>query len=278
VGDTVGSATRAWLRHRRTDLRPESIRNYRGHLDSVIRCCGPDLPAADWDRDRCDEWWTAQAHLAARTLRHRLSCIHQWCVWCVRHDLMATDPTVMLPRIRAPRGVPRALTVAQVERLWRCCSDDRTRLAVSLMVHEGLRRGEVARLDWAEVDVDRRAMTVVGKGGHERVLPISTATAALLEGDRRRWGPVLRSRIDGTGLTPGYVAELVTGAMRGAGVPGSPHALRHTAASDALDGGCPIRTVQRFLGHTTVAMTEVYLRRDVGDLAAAVEGRPYRLC
>lgn len=275
--DTVGGAARAWLRHRRTDLRPESIRTYRGHLDSVIRACGPDWPIAAWGRDECDRWWQAQAHLAPRTLRHRRSAIHQWCEWCVLHGLMPSDPTVVLPRIRAPRGVPRSLTAVQVERVWAACRDDRTRLAVSLMVHEGLRRGEVARLDWSDIDIDRRLMTVRGKGGQDRVLPIGHVTAMMLTADSRRWGPALRARGNGRPLTPGYVAELVTAALGRAGVAGSPHALRHTAASDALDAGCSIRAVQRFLGHSTVAVTEVYLRRDVSDLRLAVDDRPYRL-
>lgn len=272
----LGPCCRRWLRHRRTDLRPDSIRTYRVHCQSLIRVHGPDLPVDMWDRDLCDLWWQQQSHLAARTLRHRLSVVHQWATWCVQHDWMTVDPTVTLPRVRTPRTVPRALTCAQVEALWRACRDRRTRLAVSLMVHEGLRRSETAGLDWADVDLGRRRMTVLGKGGHRRTLPLSRATAGLLEGDCRRWGPVLRS-IDGHALTAGYVAELVTDAMRRAGVAGSPHALRHTAASDALDAGCPIRTVQRFLGHSTVTTTEIYLRRDVGDLAAAVDGRPYVL-
>ena len=273
----LGPCCRRWLRHRRTDLRPDSIRTYRVHCQSLIRVHGPDLPVDMWDRDLCDLWWQQQSHLAARTLRHRLSVVHQWATWCVQHDWMTVDPTVTLPRVRTPRTVPRALTAGQVERLWRRC-DQRTRLAVSLMVHEGLRRGEAARLDWSDIDRARATVTVDGKGGDRRMVPLSAATAALLDGERRQWGPVLRSRIDPSApLTAGHVGDLVAAAMHAAGISGSPHALRHTAASDALDSGCPIRTVQQFLGHMTVATTEVYLRRDCGDLRAAVDHRPYRL-
>lgn len=275
---TVGIAQRRWLRHRATDLRTESIRTYRDHMASVVRSCGPDLPVDEWGRSECVTWWHDQSHLGPRTLRHRLSAVRLWARWCVLHELMASDPTMHLPTVRAPRSVPRALTARQVEQAWHACPDDRTRMIVSLMVHEGLRRAEVAGLDWADIDLPRRSMTVRGKGGHERTLPLSTTTAELLDGEQRRWGAVVASTARaGAHMTPMHVGALVQVALDGAGVAATPHALRHTAASDALDGGCPIRTVQRFLGHTSVTSTEIYLRRDISDLRQAVDDRPYRL-
>lgn len=241
------------------------------------RMCGPQLACDRWGRDQCEHWWEAQEHLAAPTLRHRLSCVRQWCQWCVVREFMASDPTAWLPRVRQPRAVPRALTEDQVRAIWSACATNRGRLAVALMLFEGLRRGEAARLDWADIDMARATMRVVGKGRQERLVPISEVTSGLLAGCGRQWGPVLRSETTGRRLTAGHVATLVRDTMAAAGVSATPHALRHTAASDALDAGCPIRTVQRFLGHATVQSTEVYLRRDVSDLRLAVDGRRYEL-
>lgn len=280
MGDqpTLGEACRRWIRFRRADLRAESVRSYSSHLGSLIRAHPPTMPVAHWGRAECEVWWQAQGHLTARTLRHRLSCVHQWATWCVLHDLMATDPTAFLPRVRQPKSVPRALTVEQVEAVWQACPDARSRLCVSLMLHEGFRRGEVARLDWAHLDLGRRRVVVDGKGGHSRTLAVSAATLRLLEAEPYRWGPVVRSKMNPSkSLTPGYIAELVGGVFAAAGVEATGHCLRHTAASDALESGCSIRTVQRFLGHSMVSSTEVYLRADTTDLIATVDGRPYHL-
>lgn len=63
--------------------------------------------------------------------------------------------------------------------------------------------------------------------------------------------------------------------MIAAGVDATAHCLRHTAATDALHAGCDIRTVQKFLGHSTVTTTERYLPWEVDDLRRAVDARQY---
>lgn len=184
---------------------------------------------------------------------------------------------------RQPRLLPpRALAVEQVRAIFDNCADTRDELVVSLMVQEGLRCMEVAGLQLGDVDAIGRRMRVVGKGGHERVLWITEETLTLLKAYLHddhpgTAGPLVRSKRDShRGISPSQVSRLVHRRMVQAGVPESAHSLRHTAASDMLEHGAHVRTVQAALGHGSLAVTERYLRWLVGELREAMDGRSYR--
>lgn len=272
----VGTAITAYLDARRHELSPESVVTFREDLRQFAGFAGWQRPVGDVTTEVVCAW-TAEQQVSPATLQKRISTIRTWCRWLVAHGHLERDPTILLPRIRRPRRVPRALSREQVEALWDMPMPDRTRLCVSLMLFEGLRRGEVARLEWGHVRLRDRQMLISGKGGHERVLPISDVTASLLgQIGIGTSGPVVRSQTrPHCGVTPATVSTLVRETMRAAGLDESPHALRHTAATDALRSGCDLRTVQKFLGHSTVVVTEAYLPWQVADLGHAVQQRAY---
>lgn len=272
----VGDAIRSYLAERRVDLRPESIRTLRDDLLSVATHTGFGMSVVALSREMLAQWAQTQ-HVAPATLQKRISTVRVWCRWLLIHGHVEQDPSLLLPHVRRPRAVPRALSCADVERLWALDMPARTRLCVSLMLFEGLRRSEISRLEWGDVRLTDMLIVVHGKGGHERVVPLSCTTWDLLAGQGvRRAGPVVRSESRPMcGVTPATVSGLVRQVMRQADIDESPHALRHTAATDALRSGCDIRTVQRFLGHSTVVTTERYLPWTVDGLDQAVQNRTY---
>lgn len=272
----VGTAIAAYLDSRRHELAAETVATFREDLHHLATFTGWQRPVTDLTVDMLCAWAGEQT-VAPATLQKRISTVRTWCRWLVAHGQIDRDPTILLPRIRRPRRVPRALSRAQVEGLWQVPMPPRTRLCVSLMLFEGLRRGEVARLEWGDVRLRERQMLISGKGGHERVLPISDTTASLLtQVGIGTSGPVVRSQVrPHCGVTPATVSTLVRDVMRAAGLGESPHALRHTAATDALTSGCDLRTVQKFLGHSTVVVTESYLPWQVAELGPAVREREY---
>ncbi len=155
-----------------------------------------------------------------------------------------------------------------------------------LEVQEGLRAGEVSRLQIGDIDFIGRTARVVGKGGHERLLPISeetwAAVSAYLDEHPATSGPLLRSyRQPWRPLAPDTISGMVSEWMRVAGIKRrardgiSGHALRHTMATDALRNGAHLRDVQHALGHAHLATTEAYLPLVVNDLRAAMGGRRY---
>lgn len=272
---TVGAARHQYLQARRPEWRTQSVKSIRADLLSLCRHVGDGRPLDTVGCDDVQDWWETIT-VAAATRAKMASSVRCWFRWMCDRDWIVADPSRLLPRVRRARTAPQALDRADLERLWQSC-DDRARLCVSLMLHEGLRRGEVARLQWGDVYRTDRVILVRGKGGHERVVPLSDTTWGLMvAGPTRRSGPVVWNlRHPHLGVTPETVTDIVRDAMRQVGIGARPHALRHTAATDAIRSGVDLRTVQKFLGHATVVTTEQYLPWQVDDLRPAVDARQY---
>lgn len=219
-------------------------------------------------------------------IRTRLSQLRCFCAWGVEHRYLRVDPTLGVRGPRQPRRLPRGLKLAEVRATLAKAPDARARLVLLLMFQEGLRRREVAGLSLGDIDMDERTMLVVGKGDHERTLPISAETwgalVAYLGTGRIVAGPLIRSLVDGrSALQPATVGRMVSAIMLDAGVKEraydgrSAHSARHTAATDTLRAGGHLRDVQKMLGHVSLTSTEVYLPLVVNDLRSAMSGRQY---
>lgn len=268
--------------HRRGTFGTSTLPGVRWHLRSFCRFAGPVGPAAV--TPAMVDAWLSSERLAKSTLRHRLSWFRGWCRWLVRHGHLAADPTRDLTTPRQPRPTPRTLQAVEVGRLVdHVAADARMLLMVLLMAQEGLRACEVARAELGDIDFTERTLVVRGKGGEQRLLPLSAQTWSALVAyvDRRSsTGPLIRSRIrPSEGLSSQYVSLVVCQAMVAAGVPGTGHALRHSMAAHVLrDGRGDVRDIQVALGHASLATTSVYLpHSDVRRLREVLGGRWYGL-
>jgi site-specific recombinase XerD len=243
----------------------------------------PDARA--FSRDHIEEW-RRKTSLAPSTVRNRIGQLRGFTRWAVEHGHLKRDPMIGVRPPRQPRHVPRNLQSKDVTKVFEVACDSRARLAVSLMVQEGLRRKEVAGIEVGDIDFDAGCVLIRGKGGHERVVPISDETRGLLVRYLREYpasaGPLIRSQRDGrSAVQPVTIGRLVSALMLEAGVKErpydgrTPHALRHTAATDMLRAGAHIRDVQAALGHKSITSTERYLAWEVAGLRSAMGGRTY---
>jgi integrase len=153
--------------------------------------------------------------------------------------------------------------------------------AVTLMLEEGLRVGEVAAADWADLDVARRQLGVRGKGYRgelSRIVPLSAQSTLILGAGPRR-GPIVPTSSGGRYQSEslgGIVADLIRDSVGGQPGDGrTAHALRHSAATHMIDEGGDVRGVQRILGHRSVATTERYISGASDTTRATIEGRWY---
>jgi site-specific recombinase XerD len=140
---------------------------------------------------------------------------------------------------------------------------DRRDLAVlELLYAAGLRVSELCGLDRGDIDLRHRTVTVLGKGGKQRRVPVHDAAVDALGA----WFDGGRDQMDGPAeaafvnqrrsrLGPRDVRRIQD---RRAVSPTHPHALRHTYATHLLDGGADLRVVQELLGHSSLATTQVY--------------------
>jgi integrase/recombinase XerC len=156
----------------------------------------------------------------------------------------------------------------------------RDRAMLEILYATGIRVGELVGLDVDDIDTDRRVLRVLGKGSKERTVPYgqpaARALAGWLEQGRAQVaadgsGPALFLGVRGRRIDQRVVRDVVHRAM--GGVPGAPdlgpHGLRHTAATHLLEGGADLRTVQEFLGHSSLATTQLYTHVTTDRLRSA---------
>jgi integrase/recombinase XerD len=176
-----------------------------------------------------------------------------------------------VPLTRRTRTLPRILTPAEVDALTTVLRTHRDRAMVAAMVLGGLRRCEVLGLRLEDLRVaERRVFIAEGKGGHQRLVPVSarffTAVAAYLETERPaetgtdRVFVVLKGPNRGQPLSVRGLDEMLAGARRRAGLAHATcHELRHTCLTRLREAGMALEAVQAQAGHASIESTRIYL-------------------
>lgn len=206
----------------------------------------------------------ARTGLAAGTRATYYSTLRSWFGWLDETErAVAPNPMQRVRRPKVPRHTPRPLTTGRVQRILAQRLRLRTRTMVLLAAYAGLRVSEVAAMHARDVDLDGRWLTVVGKGGVRRAIPLHPA---LLEVAPRMpadgyWFPTwVGNRLGDSHVLGRSVSTIIGNAMSRAGVPGTAHAMRHWFATELLAQGADVRTVQLLMGHASLSTTQVYLQ------------------
>jgi integrase/recombinase XerD len=188
-----------------------------------------------------------------------------------------------LPRIpygHRPKKIPRVLSQSEVLELLQCIPSRRDRMVLTTIYATGLRLDEALHL--RPEDIDSRRMTILvnrGKGNKQRLVPLSRPLLTEL----RDWWRVHRNP---RWLFPGdkpdrpiHASQIqracqVAVAQLGWKRPATPHSLRHTFATELLEAGVDLLTIQKLLGHSCLSTTTIYLhvRRDHLQVAAQIQG------
>ncbi|MGI8666181.1 MAG: site-specific tyrosine recombinase XerD, partial [Jatrophihabitans sp.] len=184
----------------------------------------------------------------------------------------------------APRRLPKAITVEEVERLLEAAGFDQTPLAVrdrallELLYGTGARISEAVGLDIDDLDLTGKTVLLRGKGGKQRLLPLGSFAAKALAAYLVRVRPELVRHGRGTpkvflnsrggGLSRQSAWTVLRSAADKAGLSGdiSPHTLRHSFATHLMEGGADVRVVQELLGHASVTTTQIYTLVTVDQL------------
>lgn len=225
--------------------------------------------------------------LARRSIARKASALRRYFGWAERRGLVAADPTSGLSAPGGGGRLPRVLKQPELAALLEPPAgsvaestaestagstagspgpaDLRDAAVVEVLYGSGLRVSELCGLDHRGLDLAAAAVTVVGKGGRARRVPLSEPSVDAL----RRWldegrthlarphspaAAVFLNRV-GSRLGPRDVRRILD---RRSPVPTHPHALRHTYATHLLDGGADLRAVQELLGHASLATTQIY--------------------
>lgn len=234
--------------------------------------------------------------LASSSSARRLSAIKQFHRFLVAETIKGDDPTRIIAAPKPGRGLPKVLSIEEVDRLLALAEtearsgeekDVRLHVLLELLYATGMRVSELVALERKAVTREAGYLTIRGKGGKERLVPMGDrARDALLAwldaGDKTKF--VFPAAGAEGHLARQVFARDLKGLAARAGLPAakvSPHVLRHAFASHLLQNGADLRVVQMLLGHADISTTQIYthvldahLRKLLEDHHPLITGTP----
>jgi integrase/recombinase XerC len=280
------------------------IGDFLSHLQVERRMSAHTLDAYRRDLDALAAWAEAQgiadllglqteqlrAFIAAehrrgmspKSLQRRLSACRSFYQWQLKHGRIAASPAAGIRAPKAPRKLPQVLDVDEAVQLVELPTDAplglRDRAMLELFYSSGLRLSELCALRWRDLDLADGLVTVLGKGGKQRSVPVgSHARKALDDWRRESQGQTDGAVFPGRGGAP-IGARAVQIRLRqlaqrqGLFKRVHPHLLRHSFASHVLESSGDLRGVQELLGHADIATTQIYTHLDYQHLAKVYDG------
>ena len=259
-------------------LARNTLESYRGDLARFGLWLQREPGKTLVDADHGD----IQAYLAYRFARKTratsaarlLSSLKRFYRYAVRSGATPSDPTLLIETPALPRGLPKTLGEADVERL--IAAPDitaalglRDRAMLEMLYASGLRVTELVTLKTMQVSADMGVVRVMGKGSKERLVPLGEEALAWLARYVREARPELLGRkvtddlfvtARGAAMTRQAFWQLIRRYAARAGLSAaiSPHTLRHAFATHLLNHGADLRVVQLLLGHSDVSTTQIY--------------------
>ena len=224
-----------------------------------------------------------QARYARTTINRHLSSLRGFYKWCNVAGITENDPASVLQGPKQPKSIPHTIRQTDMQRLLsvyapidetgalrnRSAADIRNQAILELFYASGARISELSWLLLHDVDIPGRQIKVFGKGSKERIIPIHhlavDSLEAYLDGPRNELLgnhdiPYCFVSNAGKQMSAASIRAMFKKAIVAAGLDPtlSPHAMRHTFATDLLSGGADLRSVQEMLGHASLSTTQIY--------------------
>jgi site-specific recombinase XerD len=257
-----------------TAASPHTVSAYLSDVNLFIEWVGrqsivtPDAVTKDVVRQYIGFLTTMK--MAKRTTGRKLAALRRYFGWLARNQKISVDPTIGVRTPSDTGRLPKVLTNEQLGALLHTDDTDqpdwkiaRDTAVIELLYGSGLRVSELCSLDIDSINVKQLAVSVMGKGGKERRVPVGEPSLVAL----KQW-VALRTEVvansstvalfvnsRGTRLGTRDVRRIIDARSL---APTHPHALRHTYATHLLDNGADLRAVQELLGHADVATTQRY--------------------
>ncbi len=291
----LGEAIRGYLQHlvverglaaNTVESYRRDLRRYESSLDGRGKAQLGDVTSADVAEFLASlrEGDAEHQGLAVSSAARAMIAVRGLHAFAAAQGLAETDPARDVPPPTPPGRLPKAITLAEVERLLAASGpgpDDpsadprllRDRALLEFLYGTGARISEATGLDVDELHLDDDPVVrLAGKGGKHRVVPVGSYAVRALQAYLVRARPVLAASSRRVSVSPAVFLNARGGRLTRQGAWGvlraaaaragladvSPHTLRHSFATHMLDGGADIRVVQELLGHASVATTQIY--------------------
>ncbi len=274
----LSGCVREYLGFVKTNLSPSTLTIYRPTLQRLVSVLGDQLVAHIDPRaiERYKELRAASVspttvNIELRTIKAFFSRLKYW-------KLIRENPCSEVTQLRVPQVPPAFLTSEQLKTLVDSIVEPWLREIVIFASMTGMRLGEVLNVQWSDISCDAGTILVRSsdgyrvKGGKMRTVPMNGTVATLLQAKTRREGLVFKGRRGWRRAYGSYVSKKFKEAVRSLGFDERLqfHSLRHTFASLLVQRGVSLYEVQNLLGHSTVAVTQIYAHLQPSTLQAAV--------
>ncbi len=256
----------------------EAYRRDLADYGSFLRAKGSGYIAAG--RDQVVGYLAALSAegLSASSSARRLSALRQFHKFLCADNLRPDDPTRIVASPRARRGLPKVLSIAEVERMLVLAEEEanaeisakrhaaalRLYVLLELLYATGMRVSELVGLKRSALMRDASYLTITGKGNRERIVPLNDRARDAAKSYVETLPPgswLFPANGEDGHLTRQVFARDLKGLAGRAGIGAArvtPHVLRHAFASHLLAGGADLRVVQTLLGHADISTTQIY--------------------
>ena len=264
-----------------------TIESYASDLSNFAEfAAGRGHPPAEADADTCHRYMASLQGigLSARTAARRLSALRQFHLFLLKEGMRTDDPTSQLDTPRLPKPLPKFLSEQEIDALLEAAVRKPGRLGalgragLELLYATGMRVSELLLLPRSALGAKAEVMIIRGKGGKERMVPLSRAAkeaaGALLAVTEANSRWLFPGRDPKQPLTRQAFFLLLKQIALAAGLEPervSPHVLRHSFASHMLARGADLRSLQALLGHADIATVQIYTHIQVERLRKLME-------
>ncbi len=218
---------------------------------------------------------TQDTALSPKTIQGYARTLKAFFSWAAREELLSANPAKQVRIPKAPHVLIATLSDEQVQRLF-AMVDQRSAIGfrdyciLLMLLDTGIRLSELVQLQVTNLDLERGFFKVLGKGARERLVPFGAKVQKVVWKYLHQFRPepmhpnihTLFLRSDGQEITRDQVYRLVRRYGELAGITGvrcSPHTLRHTFAKSFLLNGGDLFTLQKILGHSSLAVVRMYV-------------------
>ena len=270
-------------------LSPHTVIAYQGDLEEFLLWCereGVRPLSITHRRLRTYLSHMVAAGYADKTVNRRLSSLRTFYRWLEREGVVDAGVTSSLIGRKAPKTLPKTMSDADAARLIESCDTTtaegvRDQAFLELLYATGARISEMASAVPEDLSFEEAQLRILGKGSKERIVPVHERA---LEAGRhymlharpellshKKGGEPARTifvSVRGNAMTAAALRARFERQVRIAGIDASltPHAMRHTFATELLTGGADLKAVQELLGHESLATTQIYTHLSVERL------------
>ncbi len=273
-----------------------TAKGYRADIEAFLAWCerkGVDPLAITTPQVRAWLGELRRARYAPRTMNRKLSALRGFYNWMIERDLATTSALATMPGPKVGRHLPKVMGDREVRQMLSAVesenpSDIFDRALVEFLYATGARIQEASNVNLEDIDLARGSVRLFGKGSKERLVPLypkaRKAVAEYLEkvrparvlkvpeAERKEHERALFLSQRGRRMSAASLRTRFEQVVKRAGLPPTitPHTMRHTFATELLNGDADLRSVQELLGHASLSTTQIYTNLSIERLGSVM--------